>query len=217
MATFKPGADVFDETLPETETGRDIMITGIVVPNADKLARAYQARGYPLGNFNVFGIRNSDVQSNGFNDVVGVLYRAADSDPWLRPFWHATTDPGLYYREHPMNVHGTAMLKPGHYAKAFRIGEHKGQPALVQNAPLTVYRDNNRNKTIDVSRDATETGMFGIDIHRANPVRESVQVDKWSAGCQVVANPHDFAALLRLCIERGGPFDYTLWLESDFA
>ena len=73
-------------------------------------------------------------------------------------------------------------------------------------------------ETID-SRAATQSGIYAINIYRANAHRPSVQVGKWSAGCQVVHDPDHFAFLLALA-ERGrkrfgNSFTYTLLEEED--
>ena len=41
-------------------------------------------------------------------------------------------------------------------------------------------------------------GFFGINIHRANSKRKSSQVDKWSAGCQVLPDPNEFDRMLQM-------------------
>ena len=63
-----------------------------------------------------------------------------------------------------------------------------------------------------------DTGYFGINIHKAG--RASTQVDKWSAGCQVISRSEDFATFMDLTEEaaerHGNSFTYTLLLETDF-
>jgi hypothetical protein len=135
---------------------------------------------------------------------------------WIGRAWPATTDPGVYHREHPMNVHGVAILKPGQYRNAFRLGQHSGYPALQQNAPLDVWRDNDHNAALAPGH-AHESGMFGINVHHASAEHTSTRVDKWSAGCQVLASPDDFAELMALASQNGGPFTYTLLEQGDFA
>jgi hypothetical protein len=99
------------------------------------------------------------------------------------------------------------------------MGMHRGQyPALVQRGHMSVYRDNNKDKVIDLS-DMKEHGLFGINLHRSAKDYESTQVDKWSAGCQVLANPADFALLMAI-LERsaelyGNSFSYSLITEDD--
>jgi hypothetical protein len=81
-------------------------------------------------------------------------------------------------------------------------------------ARLLVYRDNNKNDTIDALGIIEETGYFGVNIHRSNVYRPSVEVGKWSAGCQVLQDPDYFAFLMKLCnraVEKSpNSFTYTL-------
>ena len=56
--------------------------------------------------------------------------------------------------------------------------------------------------------------MFGINIHRANPSAISSIIDKWSAGCQVLNNPTEFASMLKACKDsKLTGFTYTLLRE----
>jgi hypothetical protein len=56
-------------------------------------------------------------------------------------------------------------------------------------------------------------------LRRANKTRASTQVDKWSAGCQVIADPLHFRMLMEVCgvaANRWGPsFTYTLLTSDD--
>ena len=52
-------------------------------------------------------------------------------------------------------------------------------------------------------------GYFGINIHKAG--LNSVNVDKWSAGCQVFKSAVDFDEFIRLCkMQTWDTFTYTL-------
>ena len=60
--------------------------------------------------------------------------------------------------------------------------------------------------------------MFGINIHRAGTfINGSTQIDKWSAGCQVLSKESDFNLLMGLAEKArtlyGNSFTYTL-IES---
>lgn len=172
-------------------------------------------RGYDL---NIVGIRTSDDNVNQFNDLLCVLY--CDED-FINLFaFPATTDPGWYWRENPMNVDGTAILKEGQYRGAYQIGKHKEYPALQQKRPMVVYRDSNRDKMLDLDPGTEEEGVFGINIHRASSHRASDIVDKWSAGCQVFQDPIHFDFFMNLCRKSadkfGNSFTYTLLSSSDF-
>jgi len=174
------------------------------------------AKGYDL---NIFGIRTTNNDANTFNDTVGVMYLYEGR--WCCFLFPATTDPGVYYRENPMNVDGTAILVPGQYRGAYKIGEHKHYPALVQKKAVKVYRDNDEDKQLDMKTETVKEGYFGINIHRANSAAASTLVNKWSAGCQVIADPYQFEFLMSLCHKaaslHGNGFTYTLLTEDDFA
>ena len=168
-------------------------------------------------NLNIVGVRACDTQANTFNDLLCVAFYV-DGQPHVFAF-NATTDPGLYYRENPINLNGTAIVKEGQHNGLWQIGLHQGQySALVQRKPIKVYRDNNRDQLINI--DAPEQrGFFGINCHRANAINTSSQVDKWSAGCQVVADPLDFEQLMILCRQStkrySNSFTYTLINENN--
>ena len=171
-------------------------------------------------DLNVVGIRTSDMTANTFNDWITVFYMSKGI--WNFFAFPATTDPGTYYRENPMNVDGTAILKPGQYKGSHKIGKHRGKyTALVQSKSVTVYRDNDKNKTLNTAGAKEKTGLFGINIHRANASTASTNVDKWSAGCQVFQDPDHFDFFITLCQRQqksyGNSFSYTLLEEKDFS
>jgi hypothetical protein len=169
-------------------------------------------------NLNLVGVRAVDVNTNTFHDVMAVFFvNGSAENIFIFPI---TTDPGTYWRENPDNVNGTAILVPGQYKGSWQLGLHKGYAALVQCKPITVYRDNNRDAVLDIGSNAkTETGLFGVNIHHASDTGTSVQVDKWSAGCQVFANIDDFNLFMALCRKaaalHGNAFTYTLINEGD--
>lgn len=169
-------------------------------------------------DLNIVGIRTKDMASNRFNDWLTVFY--IFDDVWNFFAFPATTDPGMFYRQNPINVKGTAILKPGQYRGAYKIGRHKTYKALQQQKPVTVYRDADRDKTLDTAGIIEETGMFGINIHHASAYKSSTIVNKWSAGCQVLQDIDHFKFLMMLCETArkkfGNSFTYTLLEENDF-
>ena len=78
-----------------------------------------------------------DAQVYGYAQV----FRDAQvyGNAWETLLCDATTDPGLYYLEHPMNVDGTAILIPGQYIGSHKTGLHKGDHALIQCGKLRVW------------------------------------------------------------------------------
>ena len=119
---------------------------------------------------------------------------------------------------------GTAVLKPGQYRGSHKIRLHGGKyTALGQKKDVTVYRDRNKDDKYDLNESTTDTGLFGINIHRAtsHPGKTSTYVNKWSAGCQVIASNDDWTKFLKIC-ERardihGNSFSYTLLNSKDIA
>lgn len=187
-----------------------------------RLKKVFDALGYQFYdagdyNMNIIGIRTDDQRSNLFNDWICLAFRQNDHEQLM--VFDATTDPGTYWRKHPMNINGTAILKPGQYAGSHRTGLHQGNYlALVQDSPMTVYRDNNGDDKLDTGSDiAIESGHFGINIHRASAHGITENVGRWSAGCQVISRNVDFnlfmALITRAATEWGNRFSYTLLTE----
>jgi hypothetical protein len=95
---------------------------------------------------------------------------------------------------------------------------HQGKyEALGQQKPCTVWRDKNKDMTFDEV--TTDTGLFGINIHRSNPKTESEYVENWSEGCQVFKKVKDFNEFMKICNKakaiHGNSFTYTLITSED--
>lgn len=149
-------------------------------------------------NLNIVGLRSPNTAAGSFDDLIACAYRETIGGPWVVRYWPATTDSGKYWLSNPMDVDGTAILKEGQYRGAYQLGKHRGQyEALTQAAPVTIWRDNNRDHILDQIDGNEATGFYGINIHKAG-VRSSL-VGRWSAGCQVFARAADFAELIALC------------------
>lgn len=174
-------------------------------------------------NLNIIGVRSKESvkQSNKFDDAI-IVCCGIDSERTGTPsklIFAATTDPGIKSLKVPMNAKGTAILVPGQYRGSHKIGLHQGKyEALVQCAPVKVYRDANKDDILDMNNRTIDTGMFGINIHKAGAA--SVIVDGWSAGCQVLANSYNYEIFMDLCRKQklagyGDKFTYTLLEEKD--
>ena len=163
---------------------------------------------------NIVGVRNAQTIPNKFDDDIYVFYKN-NLRLWEVHKYPATTDAGTYYLLNPYNQDlGTAMIKEGQYKDSYQRGDHRGYLALVQAKPITVYRDYDRNALLDFNNGKEDTGLFGINIHRANAVGTTKNIDKYSAGCQVFENADDFAKFLELAEKHntmyGNNFTYTL-------
>ena len=173
-------------------------------------------------NLNIIGVRhNGNRVTNHFDDCFVVIYNPGNGV--VRKIFPCTTYPGKKAMEHPMNIKGTAILKPGQYRGCWQIGYHKGKyKALVQCKPVPVYRDGNKDDVFDLKPTCIDSGIFGVNIHKAgDSVNGSTVVDGWSYGCQVLAKATDFGTFMRL-VEKsaklyGDKFTYTLLNEEDLV
>ena len=170
---------------------------------------------------NIIGVRNSETKdkvTNRFDDKITISYKV--DGEWQYHEFDCTTDPGTHWVENVMNDKGVAILKPGQYRRSHKLRLHAGKYlALGQKENVTVYRDDNRDANYDLDESKTDTGLFGINIHRASKYegKKSTQVNKWSAGCQVIAANDDWHEFLDICQAarevHGNSFSYTL-IES---
>ena len=175
-------------------------------------------------NLNIIGIRNSETANkvtNKFDDKITLSYKDED-DNWQYHEFDCTTDPGTHYMDSPILKNtGCAILVPGQYRGSHKIRKHQGRyEALGQQRKVKVYRDNNRDDIYNLNTESIDEGLFGINIHRATKYagKKSSQVDKWSAGCQVIASNDDWKEFMNICRKSrniwGNRFTYTL-LESN--
>ena len=174
-------------------------------------------------NVNIVGIRNMDVGervTNKFDDHITISYKI--DGEWQYECFSCTTDPGDDWMDNPMLKKGCAILKPGQYRGSHKLRLHQGKYlALGQQKDVTVYRDRNKDGKYDFDETTTDTGLFGINIHRATSKsgRTSTYVDKWSAGCQVIASNDDWHKFLDICQAarevHGNSFSYTLIESKD--
>lgn len=130
------------------------------------------------------GTPNSN-RPNGFNDL-RVLLTVQDGKPAILSKWEATTEPGKFYTDNPLNPMGAARIAFGQY-KAWSVGTHGvttgAHEALVQTGEIRVHRD--LNKDFKRDNDAVDTGSsFAINQHWGYdlPLED---IGRASAGCLV--------------------------------
>jgi len=194
-------------------------------PTLKQVKRAVKENGYQWferGNYNlnIVGIRNSstrDKVTNKFDDWITLSYKKRDK--WVFKAFSATTDPGTHFTKNLINSKGVAILVPGQYRSAYKIRLHAGKyEAICQHKYVKVYRDKNRDMMFDMLEENIDEGKYGINIHRATKHGTSNRIDKWSAGCQVIANTSDFFIMMAVAHESariwGNKFTYTL-IESE--
>ena len=197
----------------------------------EQIERAVKAKGYVWFedrsnkgyDVNIVGVRNNapsvaDKVTNVFDDHITVSFKDENG---VKQFfcWRATTDPGKKGVQQFANRKGVARLVPNQYRGAYAIDKHGGKyTALCQRLkPVTVYRDADKNLTFDESK--LDTGMFGINIHKAG--RDSTWVENWSEGCQVFKRSVDFDAFMKIIQQArkiwGNKFTYTLIESTDIV
>lgn len=159
-------------------------------------------------DINFVGIRSKANLPNQFDDLFGVI--KGGNVTW----YTCTTNPGTHWLKNILNPKGAALLKAAQYLDTWKIGLHQGKyEAFCQVKPVTVFRDKDLDDVAEETA-VTDTGLFGINIHRANEKFTSKLIDKWSAGCQVLNNPADFASVLFDAKQsKKSLFTYTLLKE----
>ena len=176
-------------------------------------------------NVNIIGVRNAatgDEITNKFDDCMTISYKDDNGD-WHFNCWKCTTDPGKYWAEHLLNKDGVAILKEGQYRGSHMIRKHQGKyEALCQKGPVKVYRDKNMDDEYDLIEENVHEGIYGINIHKAGSWKSgSVQVDKWSAGCQVFSKEDDFYDFMNVMYKArdrwSNSFTYTLINSNDIS
>ena len=194
----------------------------------EQIQQAVEGKGYRWFeggdyNLNIVGVRNSETGgkvTNKFDDCVTVSYSVNGENKFH--CFEATTDPGSHWERNLLNKDGVAILVPGQYRGSHTIGLHQGKyEALKQQKPLKVYRDNDKDGVYDFLEENIHEGIYGINIHRASATGTSVQIDKWSAGCQVIANNKNFDKLMEVANKAakvwGKSFTYTLIESKDIS
>ncbi len=197
-----------------------------MILKSDYLIQPYKAMFDAMGyrwfdgayNVNIFGIRSSLEIPNVFDDFIFLIYQD-DNLQWIVKQFEATTQAGLYYMNHPINVDGTAILAPSQYRGVYKIDKHNGKYyALCQRlGKVSVYRDNNRDNKYDYDPSTIQEGKFGVNIHRGAR-GEGETVDRFSAACQVFKRESDFNEFMRICSiaarRYSNSFTYTLFAEE---
>lgn len=208
--------------------------------NIDSIRRAFIRNQYPInedGRTILVNVRSSDRTVGIFNDVQCIC----NFSKGTAINYSVTVDPGINNLLSPVSKNGCAIVAPGYYDSVWAIGLHKGKyPALVQNAPIIVFRDNDKNgeydyvpksKWLDLTRvnnyykrlsdkngttHLLEIGNFGINCHRANEWKILPLVGLYSAGCVVHEDPNTFKGQFIININATGQKVFTAaWIDSE--
>jgi hypothetical protein len=200
----------------------------------EKIAEVMASKGYKYFtddnnktyDVNIIGIRNDETQgrvTNAFDDTMTISYKNEDGE-WQYHEFNCTTDPGTHWVENILNDRGVAILKPGQYRGSHKLRLHQGKYlALGQKKHMKIYRDANLDGQYDLIEESVKDELIGINIHRATSRagNKSSRVDKWSAGCQVIADNDDWHQFLDICQTareiHGNSFSYTLLNSNDIV
>jgi hypothetical protein len=197
----------------------------------EQIEKAVKTKGYTwfedasnkTYDVNIVGVRNNhpsiaDKVTNLFDDCLTITYKD-ETGNWQFHCWSATTDPGKKGVMEFHNKKGVARLVPNQYRGVWKIDKHQGKyDALCQRlGPVTVWRDS--NKDLIFEERVTDTGIFGINIHKAG--QDSQWVENWSEGCSVFKRVKDFDVFMSICKKaakiHGNKFSYTLIESTDIV
>jgi len=199
-----------------------------------KIAEVMASKGYKYFtddnnksyDVNIIGIRNDETKgrvTNAFDDTITISYKSEDGK-WQYNEFKCTTDPGSHWVKNILNEKGVAILKPGQYRGSHKLRLHQGKYlALGQKKHMKIYRDANLDGQYDLIEESVKDELIGINIHRATSRagNKSSRVDKWSAGCQVIADNDDWHEFLDICQSareiHGNSFTYTLLDSIDIV
>jgi len=166
------------------------------------LNRIKKTKGYketPKGYFFIF-VRSIKDTPDKFDDKVYLFFGNKFVD-----LADCTTNSGIYglLNFTKWNSKGTAVVEFDRaYYDGWKKGLHKGKvDAWVQNKPIYVYRDNDKDFKSE-EQGEKEYGFFGINIHT---ISYNVWVDKvlnligqWSVGCLVINSTEKFRNWFKL-------------------
>ncbi len=195
-------------------------------------------------NLNIWVVRSDEQHAGKFDDVLCLFYTDKDRISRFHTY-SVTADPSDLSLLKMNNKLGVAIIKPGQYLGSHVFGKHKNSyPALVQNKPITVIRDYNKDTILDVTLNSyfrkheykdgnstvvdyydadnklifrEHTGIFGINIHRASAYKILESVGLYSEGCVVFQDPKEYQKFIDI-IQLSIPYynnSFTLTLITE--
>jgi len=179
---------------------------------AGRIARAMEGQGHwvcrhpnsvnivYVEGMNADGTPNDDAP-NEFNDLRLIVSVNRSGNPQIVEAWEGTTEPGRYYTlVEKLDPRGAARIAFGQY-KSWSVGTHmpgrkSAHEALVQTAPITVFRD--LNADFERTGDTTFSGLFGVNQHWGFDLPKS-DIGRASAGCLLGRTKSGHRAFMELC------------------
>jgi hypothetical protein len=175
-----------------------------------QLRAEFKRLGYQWPFFHLIGVRSKADIVNKFDDKFYLIIGGQIKE------YTGTTNPGTYWHEnYDPKKGGVALLKEGQWLNCWTLGKHRGlYDAWTQVKPVTVYRDADKDGKSEKT-EVTQNGLFGINIHRASENAISKLIDRWSAGCQVLAAGSDYKEFIQFSKDAGQKF-FTYTLLDEF-
>lgn len=166
------------------------------------------------------GIRTKDNKSGKFNDWLFMSMFTANGGI-ISVIVEGTTDAGLFYRENPMQVDGTAIIQHGVQHRGaytyMKKGGHRGQEAFRNTGKMSYWRDANRDKYLDFDGDVRHA-IYNTNGHDMGTVGNNV--GKWSAGCWGSVNENMDLLYIMAQLQgehgNGDKFSFAMLHENDF-
>lgn len=175
-----------------------------------ELKQRFSELGFSWFNLHIIGIREKNNKPDAFDDFIYVV--------WGQSLYRfsCTTEPGVHWLQNLLNPKGTAVVKADmQYIDVYKLGLHKGEPALEQAGDLMGYRDADKDHLAEAMGEAIVLpASCKINIHSASKTAISVIIGKWSAGCQVLNNSKEwqmFISIFKKAVQQR--FTYTLLNE----
>lgn len=189
----------------------------IDLTTSKKILDYCRQQNYPIADFNIIYIEGLTIngqlngdEPNQFNDVRAVF----DSKRCL-DCWQATTEPGYWYTDNPMNPDGAFRIAFGFHDRAWEIGVHgNSEPheALVQCGEIKGYRDYNQD--MQRTGDREVVGVFGVNQHWGYDL-PAEDIGPASAGCLVGRSRFGHKQFMEYCQNSGLSLFSTIVLPAD--
>ena len=209
------------ESIPKKEDLSEIESN----PTLDKLTRFMKSKNYTIYEdicvLNIIAMRtkdNGDI-TNKFDDTLFVFWKKENGN-WELIDYPITSTPGFIPKTEilPEDV---AILALGQYVDQCELTTFKGDDnyKCLKFNQVTVHRNNKKRRYNYKSK--TETGSFGIYIHRAIDIGSSENVYNYSEGSQVFKSVVQYNQFIKLCekqisVSEKRLFTYTLCRKSEF-
>jgi len=183
--------------------GYNLKPDGVIGPKTLSALKEHAQHLTSLSSFDVWSnrgwtmlyIRTDQVFDNKFSDIGMAVYGGE-----IKAAFPCSTTAGDFYVFNPLTVGGVTGVAVA--SSQYVIDSHEfvtardwntlwlKAPYFKQVKPIKIFRDGNKNRQVD--KYVTQTGLFGINLHRAGTLS---LVNRWSAGCNVAPDKDWFEVI----------------------